>query len=214
MGWRRSKRRGRSEPDLVVLDIMMPGMDGFEVCRTIRTHSVVPILLLSARGEEIDRIVGLELGADDFLVKPFAMRELVARVRAMLRRSRMVAERARAAETTPAPPEPQAMVTNDVIRAGDITVDLSRREATRGGEALALKPREFDLLAYLARHPGIVLSRDALLREVWGYHFPVDTRTIDVHVRGLRQELDTDPDAPSRIATVRGHGYRLVAHES
>lgn len=204
-----------SRPDLVVLDIMMPAMDGFEVCRTIREESTVPILLLSARGEEIDRIVGLELGADDFLVKPFAMRELVAHVRAMLRRSRMGHATANGGEPVdpgqgsgPGPSQRQ------LIRAGDVEIDVPRRQVSLGGEPVALKPKEFDLLLYFARHPGIVLSRDALLREVWGYDYPVDTRTVDVHVRWLRQKIEQEPSAPIRIETMRGHGYRFVTHES
>ncbi len=199
------------QPDLIVLDIMMPGMDGFDVCRTIRQESTVPILLLSARGEEIDRIVGLELGADDFLVKPFAMRELVAHVRAMLRRSRMSPG---STEAPAGPPTPRQPDQHQVIRAGDVEIDVARRQASLGGSALSLKSREFDLLVYFVRHPGIVLSRDALLREVWGYDHPVDTRTVDVHVRWLRQKIETEPSVPIRIETMRGHGYRFVTHES
>ncbi|MBA2776447.1 MAG: response regulator transcription factor [Chloroflexia bacterium] len=205
------------EPDLIVLDIMMPGIDGFQVCRTIREESTVPILLLSARGEEIDRIVGLELGADDFLVKPFAMRELVARVRAMLRRARMAS--ANGPDEAPIDPgsgiglKSQVFAQHQTINAGDVTIDTARREATLGGTVLALKPKEFDLLVYFARHPGIVLTRDALLREVWGYDFPVDTRTVDVHVRWLRQKIEQDPSLPLRIQTMRGHGYRFVTHD-
>lgn len=208
-------RAREDEPDLIVLDIMMPGMDGFEVCRTIREESTVPILLLSARGEEIDRIVGLELGADDFLVKPFAMRELVAHVRAMLRRSRMappVPSGKDEAQPGRAPGNGPAW--GDVIQAGDVKIDIPRRHVSLGGSSLTLKPKEFDLLLYFARHPGIVLSRDALLREVWGYDYPVDTRTVDVHVRWLRQKIETEPSTPIRIETMRGHGYRFVTHES
>lgn len=199
------------QPDLIVLDIMMPGMDGFDVCRTIRQESTVPILLLSARGEEIDRIVGLELGADDFLVKPFAMRELVAHVRAMLRRSRMSGSPPADAAGRPPGNQPDQ---GKLIRAGDVEIDIARRSVTLGGVLLTLKPKEFDLLLYFARHPGIVLSRDALLREVWGYDYPVDTRTVDVHVRWLRQKIETEPSVPIRIETMRGHGYRFVTHES
>lgn len=199
-------------PDVVVLDIMMPGMDGFEVSRRVREESTVPILLLSARGEEIDRIVGLEMGADDFLVKPFAMRELVARVRAMLRRVRMTATppviNAPEVEVTPSPAP-----SGEVLRAGDVEIDVPRRRATVKGTEIALKPKEFDLLLYFVRHPGIVLSRDALLREVWGYDFPVDTRTVDVHVRWLRKKIEQDPSEPSRIETMRGLGYRFVTHD-
>ena len=200
------------QPDLVVLDVMLPGMDGFEVCRRIREESTVPILVLSARGEEIDRIVGLELGADDYLVKPFAMRELVARVRAMLRRARMDGHGANGAAS--AAPQPASVPGSRAIHAGDLEIDAARRQARLAGQELALKPKEFDLLLYFARHPGVVLSRDALLREVWGYDYPVDTRTVDVHIRWLRQKIERDSAEPERILTVRGHGYRFVAHES
>jgi two-component system alkaline phosphatase synthesis response regulator PhoP len=196
-----------ASPDLIVLDVMLPGRDGFEVCRTLRSESTVPILLLSARAEEIDRVVGLEFGADDYLTKPFAMRELVARVRAMLRRQRMageprdgVAERA----TDDATPPETALV------VGDVAVDSERHEATVRGAPLTLTAKEFALLGYFARHPGIVLSRDALLREVWGYDYPVGTRTVDVHISWLRQKIEEDPAQPRRIQTVRGHGYRFV----
>ena len=199
------------QPDLVVLDVMLPGMDGFEVCRRIREHSTVPILLLSERGEEIDRVVGLEIGADDYLTKPFAMRELVARVRAMLRRARMVRTPQSAAVEADVPSSPVA--TGPDVIAGDITIDVPRREAYLGDRLLSLKPKEFDLLVYFARHPGIVMTRDALLREVWGYDFPVDTRTVDVHVRWLRQRIEDDPAEPVRIVTVRGHGYRFLASD-
>jgi DNA-binding response OmpR family regulator len=201
----------RQRPELIILDIMLPHMDGLQVCRTLRAESTVPILLLSAKSEEFDRVLGLELGADDYLTKPFAMRELMARVRAMLRRSQMVAP-GRGGDGAP-----NSAVTGStssdrkaLLKAGDVTIDLARREASVGEESLVLKPKEFDLLTYLVRHPGIVLSRDALLREVWGYDFPIDTRTVDVHVRGLRQKLERDPSRPQRIETVRGYGYRFV----
>jgi DNA-binding response OmpR family regulator len=200
-------------PDVVVLDIMMPGMDGFEVSRRVREESTVPILLLSARGEEIDRIVGLEMGADDFLVKPFAMRELVARVRAMLRRVRMTATPPTAADVPAVEAASPASSTGDVLRAGDVEIDIPRRRATVKGAEIELKPKEFDLLLYFVKHPGIVLSRDALLREVWGYNYPVDTRTVDVHVRWLRKKVEQDPSEPSRIETLRGLGYRFIAHD-
>lgn len=201
------------QPDLIVLDIMMPGMDGFEVCRTIRQESTVPILLLSARGEEIDRIVGLELGADDFLVKPFAMRELVAHVRAMLRRSRMGHSSRVDDGTSSGTADGSRVDQPGLVRAGDVAIDVPRRQASLSGMPLSLKPKEFDLLLYFARHPGIVLSRDALLREVWGYDYPVDTRTVDVHVRWLRQKIEREPSTPNRIETMRGYGYRFVTHE-
>jgi DNA-binding response OmpR family regulator len=192
-------------PDAVVLDVMLPGMDGYEVCRALRAQSSVPILLLSARGEEIDRVVGLEIGADDYLTKPFAMRELLARVRAMIRRARMpVHPPAEKSAETPAR-------STGVISLGRLEIDGPKRRVTLSGQPVALKPKEFDLLLYLARHPGIVLSRDAVLREVWGYDFPMDTRTVDVHIRWLRQKLEDDPANPRLIETVRGYGYRLEA---
>ncbi|HVL23966.1 MAG TPA: response regulator transcription factor [Thermomicrobiales bacterium] len=197
--------------DLIVLDVMLPGMDGFEVCRRIREHSTVPILLLSARGEEIDRVVGLEIGADDYLTKPFAMRELVARVRAMLRRARMARVPVVAApDGSTATP---AQASDGIVVAGDVAIDVPRREATVAGRPLSLKPKEYDLLVYFARHPGIVMTREALLREVWGYDYPIDTRTVDVHIRWLRQKIEENPAEPTRIVTVRGHGYRFVASD-
>ena len=212
-----------TKPDVVVLDIMLPGIDGFQVCRTIREESTVPIILLSARGEEIDRVVGLELGADDFLVKPFAMRELVARVRAMLRRAKMATIPAEPISANGEPVRrpglhaPGALAPHQgrdtgKIESGDVAIDVPRRHAIVAGEKLDLKPKEFDLLAYFVRQPEIVLTREALLREVWGYAYPIDTRTVDVHVRWLRQKIEDDPGQPRRIVTVRGHGYRFVTH--
>lgn len=197
------------DPDLVVLDVMLPGLDGLEVCRALRAESTVPILLLSARGEEVDRVLGLELGADDYLTKPFAMRELMARVRAMLRRSRMAA-----ADPAPQPRAPEHRENDQespaVLEVGDLVIDTARRRVTLAGQAVTLKPKEFDLLYHLAKHPGIVHSRDALLRVVWGYDYPMDTRTIDVHVRWLRQKIEADPSQPRWIETIRGVGYRFV----
>jgi DNA-binding response OmpR family regulator len=199
-----------AHPDLVILDIMLPQTDGLQVCRTLRGESTVPILLLSARSEEFDRVLGLELGADDYLTKPFAMRELLARVRAMLRRVKMQTDD----RIVPTNGLTVRVADSDdksaALKAGDVEIDLARREARVGDQELFLKPKEFDLLTYLVRHPGIVLSRDALLREVWGYEYPIDTRTVDVHVRGLRQKLEQDPSNPQRIETVRGYGYRFV----
>lgn len=205
--------RARStSPDLVILDVMLPGVDGLNVCRTLRQESNVPILLLSARGEELDRVLGLELGADDYLTKPFAMRELLARVKANLRRVQMspsgrTPEDLQGASSRPSPSD----AASHPMIIGSLRVDASRREAHLGDRLLTLKPKEFDLLVYLVRHPGIVLSRDALLREVWGYDVPVDTRTIDVHVSGLRQKLESDGGGERRIETVRGYGYRFVS---
>jgi DNA-binding response OmpR family regulator len=209
----------RQPPEAIVLDVMLPGIDGLQVCRTLRSESTVPILLLSAKGEEIDRVVGLEIGADDYLAKPFAMRELLARIRAMLRRIEMMAPRPGDGGGTDAGSGPvghtpghpaKVSVADPAVVLGDLTVDRARRVATLGGVALSLRPKEFDLLHYLAQHPEVVHSRDALLREVWGYHFPIGTRTVDVHVRWLRQKIERDPGKPTRLETVRGVGYRLV----
>jgi DNA-binding response OmpR family regulator len=210
----------RELPDAVVLDIMLPGIDGLQVCRTLRTESTVPILLLSAKGEEVDRIIGLEIGADDYLAKPFAMRELLARIKAMLRRAEMVkapqwprlfdsgtGERDSATGRdhyeASLPSEPPVVV-------GALAVDRARRVATNAGSAIALRPKEFDLLYFLAKHPGVVHTREVLLRRVWGYDFPMGTRTVDVHVRWLRQKIERDPSKPDLLQTVRGVGYRLV----
>jgi DNA-binding response OmpR family regulator len=177
-------------PDLVILDLILPDMDGLEVCRALRRHSSVPILILTARGEETDRVVGLELGADDYMVKPFSMRELVARVRALLRRAQS------------SPPD-------EVLVSSDLRLDLRRREAYRGGMPLPLRPKEFDLLAFFIRHRGRALSREEILTHVWGMDVAVDTRTVDVHVRWLREKVEKVPSKPTRIITVRGLGYRF-----
>lgn len=188
------------KPDLVILDVMLPGLDGFEVCRILRAETMVPILMLSAKGEAFDRVLGLEIGADDYLTKPFAMRELMARVRANLRRMRML-------EAAP-PPEPDTA--ESLVVEGDVTIDPARRSVSLRGISLPLKPKEFDLLLHLVRSAGRVLSREELLREVWGYDVQVDTRTLDVHIRWLRLKLEDDPANPVRIETVRGYGYRYV----
>jgi DNA-binding response OmpR family regulator len=179
-------------PDLIVLDLLLPIMDGLEVCRVLRREMTTPILMLTAKTEEIDKVVGLELGADDYVTKPFSMRELLARVRALLRR----------AEAAP-PPEAE------VLLAGDLQVDLRRREASRGGGPLALKPKEFELLAFFLRNRGRAFTRDQLLNQIWGYDFVGDTRTVDVHIRWLRQKIEELPARPSRLITVRGVGYRF-----
>ena len=184
-------------PSLVLLDLMLPGMDGLEVCRRIRRRSQVPILMLTAKREEVDKIVGLEVGADDYLTKPFSMRELLARVRAMLRRAEFAA-----GQQVEAPP---------VVRSCDLTIDLRRREAHRDGQVLRLKPKEFDLLAFFARYPGQVFGREQLLDHVWGYEFFGGSRTVDVHVRWLREKIERDPGRPERLLTVRGAGYRFEA---
>jgi DNA-binding response OmpR family regulator len=181
-----------NRPDLILLDLLLPALDGLEVCRILRREMTTPILMLTAKTDEIDKVVGLELGADDYVTKPFSMRELLARVRALLRR----------AETAPS-----AEV--EVLLAGDLQVDLRRREASRGGQALALKPKEFDLLAFFLRNRGRAFTRDQLLNQIWGYDFVGDTRTVDVHIRWLRQKIEDVPAKPSQLITVRGVGYRF-----
>ncbi len=181
---------------LVVLDIMLPSMDGLEITRRLRMEgNMVPILILTARDSEIDRVLGLELGADDYLTKPFSMREFLARVKALLRRSALSQE-----DTTP----PAQRLT-----FGNLVIDLLRHEVTLNGRPLSLKPKEFDLLLFLARHRGQVLSRALILERVWGWQFEGGTRTVDVHIRWLREKLEPDPSHPTRIVTVRGVGYRF-----
>lgn len=189
----------REKPDVVVLDIMLPKMDGFEVCRILRKEMNVPILMLTARDDEIDKVVGLEVGADDYMTKPFSMRELLARVKALLRRVRLIREEL----ATVASPDSERMV------FGDLTLDLSRGEVRLGDHPISLKPKEYDLLVFLARNRGMVLSRDQILERVWGWDFAGGTRTVDVHVRWLREKIEPDPASPTRIVTVRGIGYRF-----
>ncbi len=191
----------RTQPDLILLDIMLPGMDGFEVCRLIRQEMNAPILMLTARDDEIDRVIGLEIGADDYITKPFSMRELMARVKAQLRRTRLLRQEA----------ESQAgvVVNKEILRFDNLVVDLSRREAVYNDKVLALKPKEYDLLVYFARHKGQALSRDKILEEVWGWNYAGGSRTVDVHVRWLRAKIEVDPTQPARIVTVRGAGYRF-----
>jgi DNA-binding response OmpR family regulator len=183
----------RERPDLVVLDVMLPGTDGLTLCRWIRARSDVPVILLTARGEEADRIVGLELGADDYVTKPFSPRELAARVRTVLRRA--------------APPEPR----DRAIELGDLRLDAASREVTKSGEPLTLTALEFDLLWFLASHPRHVFSRAQIMSRVWGYESALDTGTVTVHVRRLREKIEDDPLHPTRLETVWGVGYRLVA---
>jgi DNA-binding response OmpR family regulator len=196
----------RERPDLVVLDIMLPVIDGFEVCRILRQETNVPILMLTARADEVDKVVGLEVGADDYLSKPFSLRELMARVKALLRRVRLAREEAslQAAEERDA-----AALQPEKLEFDDLTIDLSRREVFCKGQAQHLKPKEFDLLVFLARNRGIVLSRDLVLERVWGWDYDGGSRTVDVHVRWLREKIEQDPSRPVRIVTVRGVGYRF-----
>jgi DNA-binding response OmpR family regulator len=186
-------------PDLIVLDVMLPIMDGFEVCRILRHETSVPILMLTARDDEIDCVIGLEMGADDYITKPFSMREFLARIKAMLRRVRLVREGMGGEVGLP----------KEVLHFGNLTLDLTRREVLVDNDPLALKPKEFDLLLFLARHRGQVLSRKLVLERVWGWEFSGDSRTVDVHVRWLREKIETDPGIPKRIITVRGIGYRF-----
>lgn len=184
----------KDKPDLVVLDVMLPGMDGLEVCRQLRQtpkYRDLPVIMLTAKGEEIDKVLGLELGADDYMTKPFSPRELLARIRARLRRIK-------SGEQEIAP----------IVRR-DLVMDLTRFEVTVRGETTELTPKEFELLRVLAAHPGKVFSRDELLERIWGYEYAGDTRTVDVHVRHLRQKIELDPSNPEYIDTLRGIGYRF-----
>jgi len=193
----------KERPDLVVLDLMLPGLDGLEVCRILRQELSMPILMLTARADEIDKIIGLEMGADDYLTKPFSMRELLARVKAQLRRVRLTQADAGAPDAGQDASRPERMVFDD------LTIDLSRREVLLRGEPVHLKPKEFDLLEFLARHLGMALSRSQILEQVWGWDYIGDTRTVDVHVRWLREKIEPEPAHPVRIVTVRGVGYRF-----
>jgi DNA-binding response OmpR family regulator len=195
-------RRLHPALDLVVLDIMLPGLDGFEVCRILRSEMSVPIIMLTARDDEIDRVLGLEIGADDYITKPFSLREFQARVKAQLRRQRLV--RDELSNGSPPASEP-----GQTLTFGNLSIDLTRQEARLDGQPLALKPQEYALLLYLARQKGRALSRERLLEQVWGWEFGGNTRTVDVHVRWLRQKIEPDPAAPVRIVTVRGSGYRF-----
>ncbi len=191
----------RVKPDLIVLDLMLPELDGFEVTRILRREMSTPILMLTARDDEIDRVVGLEVGADDYLTKPFSMRELMARVKAQLRRARLIED-----ELQKRAPESS---TQDVLTFGNLAVNRTRREVTLNGTPLQLKPQEYQLLLFFAEHRGQMLSREFILERVWGWDFIGDSRTVDVHVRWLRQKIEADSGNPTRIVTVRGGGYRF-----
>ncbi len=189
-------------PDLIILDLMLPGMDGFEVCRKIRRGSSVPILMLTARDEEIDRVVGLEIGADDYLTKPFSMRELIARTRAMLRRRTLLRE-----ELVTAKAEEGR---DDWLESDDLRVNTATRDVVLAGKPVRLRPKEFDLLTFLLKHKRQVFSAERLLDLVWGYEAAVDTGTVSVHVSNLRRKIERDASQPLRLETVRGVGYRFV----
>jgi DNA-binding response OmpR family regulator len=187
-------------PDLILLDVMLPGMDGFEVCRVLRQEMNIPILILTAREDEIDRVIGLEIGADDYITKPFSMRELMARVKAHLRRDRLIRQEASAV---------QDEVSKDSLSFGNLTVDPSRREVLLENTPILLKPKEFELLLFMAQHRRQALSRQFLLERVWGWDYGGGTRTVDVHVHWLREKIEADPANPTRLVTVRGSGYRF-----
>ncbi len=190
----------KDDPDLILLDIMLPGIDGFEICRILRQEMNVPILMLTAKTDEIDKVVGLEVGADDYLTKPFSMRELLARVKAQLRRVRLIREEVL---------EENTEIPKGILRAGNLTVDTKRREVTKANKLLHLKPKEYELLVFLVQHKEAVLARDIILEQVWGWDYSGGSRTVDVHVRWLREKIEPDPNNPTRIITVRGVGYRF-----
>jgi DNA-binding response OmpR family regulator len=186
------ERARQDQPDLVILDVMLPRLDGFSVCRILRQESDIPVIMLTARQDEIDRIAGLELGADDYIGKPFSLGELLARVRAILRRT-----------------DRRPSNNRQVLEAGSLRIDTGSRRAWVDGAEIALSQKEFDLLVYLVRNHGIALSRDVLLERVWGYDFIGDSRTVDVHIRWLREKIEPEPGKPLSIQTVRGVGYRF-----
>jgi two-component system OmpR family response regulator len=182
------------KPELILLDLMLPKLSGLEVCRILRKEMTIPILMLTARTDEVDKVVGLEIGADDYMTKPFSMRELLARVHAMLRRAGISQQKT----TEPAP-----------LKFGDLEIDVSRHRVLYKNSPLELTPKEYDLLSFLARNKGFVFSREQLLEKVWGYNYAGNTRTVDVHIRWLRQKIENDPKNPEYIITVRGAGYKL-----
>jgi DNA-binding response OmpR family regulator len=181
-----------NKPDLIILDIMLPEMSGFEVCRILRKEMAVPIIMLTARDDEIDKVTGLDLGADDYMTKPFSIRELMARIRALIRRM-----------------EIQTVIPETPRKFGDIEIDILHHAIKRAGVALNLSPKEFDLLAFLTANKGLVFSRDQLLEKVWGYDYSGDTRTVDVHIRWLREKIEDNSEEPKRLITVRGVGYKF-----
>ena len=181
-------------PDLILLDVMLPGMEGFEVCRKVRERSSVPIIMLTAREEEIDKVLGLELGADDYMTKPFSVRELTARVKANLRRAEQ-------------PVQEKEPAQQNIITYGDLTINVERYEVTKNDKILEITLREFELLKFLATQPEKIFSREKLLENVWGYEYYGDVRTVDVTIRRLREKIEDDPGMPKRIITKRGVGY-------
>ncbi len=188
-----------NKPQLIILDIMLPVMSGMEVCRIIRGESQVPIIMLTAKTEEVDRVVGFELGADDYVTKPFSMRELLSRIKAVLRRSEAAKDTGTAAAAA-----------SGFLEAGDIRVDLKKHEVVRNGIRVELNPKEFELLVFLLSNRGQVFSREQILRSVWGYEYIGSDRTVDVHMRWMRRKLERDPDNPQYLLTVRGYGYKFT----
>jgi len=193
----------RIKPDLVVLDIMLPELDGFEVTKILRREMTVPILMLTARDEEIDCVVGLEVGADDYLTKPFSMRELMARIKAQLRRAQFIRDELGKAASSKSP------IPLETLDFDNLVINQARREVMLDGQVLAVKPQEYELLLFFAQHKRQMLSREFILERVWGWDYVGDSRTVDVHVRWLRQKIEANPAAPVRIVTVRGGGYRF-----
>ena len=189
-----------AQPDLIVLDLMLPRMSGLDVCRQVRSEMPVLIVMLTARDEESEKVVGLEIGADDYVTKPVSMRELMARVQALLRRDRLSRESAESDSAAPA----------STLEVGAIVLDATAHEVRRGGQPIPVRPKEYDLLEYFMRHLGQALSRDQILEAVWGYSYSGGTRTVDVHVRWLREKLEADPGQPTHILTVRSVGYKFV----
>lgn len=188
-------------PDLILLDVMLPGMNGFDVCKILRREMDIPILILTARADEVDRVVGFEIGADDYIVKPFSMRELLARIKTRLRLFHQLQEKQRA--------ELSKNENAGEITFGNLTIDTIRHEVRINGQPFSLKPKEYDLLSYLATNRGRALSREMILEEVWGWSYIGNDRTVDVHVRWLRKKIEADPSHPTRILTVPGVGYRF-----
>jgi DNA-binding response OmpR family regulator len=199
----------REKPDLIILDVMLPILDGFEVCRILRREMSVPIIMLTAKSDEVDKVVGLEMGADDYLTKPFSMRELLARVKAMQRRERIIREEISAEVEQNSSETNLRPSTADILIFGNLTINLHRYEVSLNGQPVRLKRKEYELLLFLARHKGMALSRDLILERVWEWTYDGNSRTVDVHVRWLREKIEEDPTLPKRIITVRGIGYRF-----
>ena len=200
------RRFDEIDPDIVLLDVMLPTLSGIDVCREIRTKSKVPIIMVSAKGEELDTVVGLEVGADDYVTKPYRLRELVARMRAVMRRSEEESGESASSDVSAPRTEP--------VTQGDVTVDSERHEVLVRGESVDLPLKEFDLLALLIENAGRVLTREVLIERVWGADYYGDTKTLDVHIKRLRSKVESDPKAPTRIVTIRGLGYKYVDQQA